>query len=82
MAENTRTTQAIKRRCGRNSRSRRVDYFDQRGWLIAQAHHYVRRNGSNCTEPDPKWMRLNGTEWDTNHDDEADECEDCRGTIH
>jgi hypothetical protein len=71
------TTQRIKLRCGRNSRSQRVDYFDQDNHLIAQTHHYVRRDGRNCTEPDPKWMWVDRVAWNTKHDDDSDECEDC-----
>ena len=28
------------------------------GWLLCKAHHYVNADGSDYTEPDPKWIRV------------------------
>lgn len=27
-------------------------------WILCLAHHYVNPDGSDYTEPDPKWIRV------------------------
>jgi hypothetical protein len=32
-------------------------------WLLCKAHHYVNADGSDYTEPDPKWIRVDDVEF-------------------
>ena len=32
-------------------------------WLLCKAHQYVNADGSDYTEPDPKWIRVDDVEF-------------------
>jgi hypothetical protein len=39
-----------------------LQYFDDAGWLVAQAHEYLRPDGTvgGSGRPDPKWLFIDG----------------------
>ena len=32
-------------------------------WLLCKAHHYINADGTDYTEPDPKWIRVDDVEF-------------------